>query len=355
MEYPMICWNYGRPNEDGSYSERTKNGMIGVITHEVGHNWFPMIINSDERQWTWMDEGLNSFTEMLAEAKFDKDYPSRGFPKNITRYMDGDQSKISPIMSQSNNIYQFGSNAYAKPAASLYILRELILGHDLFDKAFKTYAERWKFKHPSPADFFRTMEDASATDLDWFWRGWYYTTDFNDIGIKSVSKYVVSTTPNKRAKEISKRYGIDLKNYVFLVDTESEDYNPEMENVKNPTKDLPILDNYLTTNFTKEERDALKNTKYFYKVTFDKPGGLVMPIVARITYDDGSVENKYYPAQIWRFNDNEVSKLITSDKAIKSIELDPDLLTADVNLENNSWPKKVEETKFDKFKKKIKD
>ena len=206
--------------------------------------------------------------------------------------MDGDQSKISPIMSQSNNIYQFGSNAYAKPAASLYILRELILGHDLFDKAFKTYAERWKFKHPSPADFFRTMEDASATDLDWFWRGWYYTTDFNDIGIKSVSKYVVSTTPNKRAKEISKRYGIDLKNYVFLVDTESEDYNPEMENVKNPTKDLPILDNYLTTNFTKEERDALKNTKYFYKVTFDKPGGLVMPIVARITYDDGSVEKR---------------------------------------------------------------
>jgi len=351
----MICWNYGRPNPDGTYSERTKNGMIGVITHEVGHNWFPMIINSDERQWTWMDEGLNSFTEMLAEANFQKDYPSRGFPKNITRYMDGNQKRISPIMSQSNNIYQFGSNAYAKPAASLYILRELILGHDLFDKAFKTYAERWKFKHPSPADFFRTMEDASATDLDWFWRGWYYTTDFVDIGIKKVSQYVLTTTPNKRAKMIAKRYGIGLDDYVFLVDKDSKEYKPEMDNVKNPKKDFKMLDNYLTKNFTVEQRKALKDTKYFYKVTFDKPGGLVMPIVAQITYKDGSVENKYYPAQIWRFNDKEVSKLITSDKAIKSIQLDPNLLTADVNLKNNSWPKKKIDSKFDKFKKKLKD
>jgi len=353
MEYPMICWNGGRPKPDGTYTERVKNGMIGVITHEVGHNWFPMIINSDERQWTWMDEGLNSFTEMLAEERFDKDFPSRGFPKNITAYMNGDQSKISPTMSNSENVFQFGNNAYAKPAASLYILRELILGHDLFDKAFKTYAERWKFKHPSPADFFRTMEDASATDLDWFWRGWYYTTDFNDIGIKSVSKYVVSTTPTKQAKMVAERYGLDLANYVFLVDTDSDEYKPEMDKIKEPTKDLKILDDYLTQNFTKEERATLKNSKYFYKVTFNKPGGLVMPIVARITYEDGSVDDKYYPALIWRFNDDEVSKLITSDKAIKSIELDPNLLTADVNLENNSWPMKKEESKFDKFKKKV--
>ncbi|NDK18080.1 MAG: M1 family metallopeptidase, partial [Zetaproteobacteria bacterium] len=221
------------------------------------------------------------------------------------------------------------------------------------DKAFKTYAERWKFKHPSPADFFRTMEDASATDLDWFWRGWYYTTDFNDIGIKSVSKYVVSTTPTKQAKMVAERYGLDLANYVFLVDTDSDEYKPEMDKIKEPTKDLKILDDYLTQNFTKEERATLKNSKYFYKVTFNKPGGLVMPIVARITYEDGSVDDKYYPALIWRFNDDEVSKLITSDKAIKSIELDPNLLTADVNLENNSWPMKKEESKFDKFKKKV--
>jgi len=354
MEYPMICWNYGRPNPDGTYSKRTKDGMIGVITHEVGHNWFPMIVNSDERQWTWMDEGLNSFTEMLAEARFEKDFPSRGFPKNITKYMDGDQSKIAPIMSQSNNIYQFGSNAYAKPAASLYILRELILGHKLFDKAFKTYAQRWKFKHPTPADFFRTMEDASATDLDWFWRGWYYTTDYVDIGIKKVSQYVLTKTPTKRAKMVAKRYGISLNNYVFLVDKTSKDYKPEMDNVKHPTKDFKLLDDYLTKNFTKAQRANLKDTKYFYKVTFNKPGGLVMPIVAQITYEDGSVENKYYPAQIWRFNDKEVSKLITSSKAIKSIQLDPNLLTADVNLKNNSWTRKKQESKFDKFKKKLK-
>jgi len=354
MEYPMICWDYGRPNPDGTYSERTKNGMIGVITHEVGHNWFPMIVNSDERQWTWMDEGLNSFTEMLAEANFEKDFPSRGFPKNITKYMDGNQSKIAPIMTQSNNIYQFGSNAYAKPAASLYILRELILGHKLFDKAFKTYAKRWEFKHPTPADFFRTMEDASATDLDWFWRGWYYTTDYVDIGIKKVSQYVVTTTPTKQAKMIAKRYGISLDSYVFLMDKDSKDYKPEMSQVKQPTKQLKILNDYLAKNYTAKEREQLKNSKYFYKVTFNKPGGLVMPIVAQITYEDGSVENKYYPAQIWRFNDKEVSKLIATTKAIKSIQLDPNMLTADVNLKNNSWPRKKMESKFDKFKKKLK-
>ncbi len=354
MEYPMICWDFGRPNPDGTYSERTKNGMIGVITHEVGHNWFPMIVNSDERQWTWMDEGLNSFTEMLAEANFEKDFPSRGFPKNITKYMDGDQSKITPIMTQSNNIYQFGSNAYAKPAASLYILRELILGHKLFDKAFKTYAQRWKFKHPTPADFFRTMEDASATDLDWFWRGWYYTTDYVDIGIKKVSQYVVTTTPTKRAKAVAKRYGISLNDYVFLMDKDSKNYKPEMAQIKHPTKQLKILNDYLTKNYTKEEREKLKNSKHFYKITFNKPGGLVMPIVVQITYEDGSIENKYYPAQIWRFNDKEVNKLIATTKAIKSIQLDPNMLTADVNLKNNSWPRKKIESKFDKFKKKLK-
>ena len=355
MEYPMICWNYGRPRPDGTYSKRTRNGMIGVITHEVGHNWFPMIVNSDERQWTWMDEGLNSFTEILAEQKFEKGFPSRGFPHKVVDYMKGDQSRITPIMAQSNNIYNFGMNGYSKPAAGLYILREVVMGHDLFDKAFSTYAKRWKFKHPTPEDFFRTMEDASAVDLDWFWRGWFFTTWRVDIGIKDVKKFVVTTKPTTRAKKMAAAYGMKPEDFgpvLFLVDTDSEDYTADMEKVKNPSKDIKILKDFIAKNYSSEEQKQLKNTKYFYEIVFEKPGEMPMPIIVEYTYKDGSTLKKQYPAQIWRKNDKEVKKLFASDKEIKSIKIDPDLLTADINLNNNSWPKKVVDSKIDQFKKK---
>lgn len=352
MEYPMICFNFGRPNPDGTYSERTRNGMIGVIIHEVGHNWFPMIVNSDERQWGWMDEGLNTFAQMLAEQDFEPGFPSRGYPKNVVGYMSGDQSRIAPIMTQHDNVYNSGANAYSKPAAGLYILREVVLGQELFDMAFKTYAERWRFKHPTPADFFRTMEDASGTDLDWFWRGWFYTTDYNDIGVKGLKKYKVSDEPTAQALNMYKRYGMsadDIKGkYLFLVEMDEAADAAQAESYD----DVPVLDTYLSENFSASERASLKNTKYFYEIIFEKPGGLVMPILAEITYADGSVENKYYPAEIWRFNDKEVKKVLGSDKEIVGIKIDPNQLTADVNLDNNSWPKKKEDSKFDTFKKK---
>ncbi len=357
MEYPMICWNYGRPRADGTYSTRTRNGMIGVIIHEVGHNWFPMIINSDERQWTWMDEGLNTFTQLLAEQEFEKGFPSRAFPKNMITYMDGPQDKLAPIMSQSNNVYSFGMNAYAKPAAGLYILREVIMGHELFDKAFSTYAKRWKFKHPTPADFFRTMEDASAVDLDWFWRGWFYSTDYVDIGIKEVKSYVVTTKPTTRAKKMAKAYGMKASDFgpvMFLVNTESDDYTADMAAIKNPSKDIKVLKDFLEKNFTEAERKTLKNTTNFYEVTFEKPGGMPMPIIVDYIFEDGTKERKYYPAQIWRYNDKEIKKLYATDKKVVSIQIDPEELTADVDKSNNTWPKKVEETKFEQFKNKKK-
>ncbi len=357
MEYPMICWNYGRPRPDGTYSKRTRNGMIGVITHEVGHNWFPMIVNSDERQWTWMDEGLNTFTEILAEQEFEKGFPSRGFPHKVVGYMKGNQEYLTPIMAQSNNIYNFGMNGYSKPAAGLYILREVVMGHDLFDKAFSTYAKRWKFKHPVPEDFFRTMEDASAVDLDWFWRGWFFTTWRVDIGIKDVKKFVVTTKPTTRAKKMAAAYGMKPEDFgpvLFLVDTESEDYTPDMEKVKNPMQDIAILKDYLNKNFTPQQQKELKNTKYFYEIIFEKPGEMPMPIIVEYTFKDGSTLREQYPAQIWRKNDKEVKKLFASDKEIQSIKIDPDLLTADINTSNNSWPKQVEESKIDTFKKKMK-
>ncbi|RZW42909.1 MAG: M1 family peptidase, partial [Flavobacteriaceae bacterium] len=251
MEYPMICWNYGRPREDGTYSDRTKYGMISVIIHEVGHNYFPMIVNSDERQWTWMDEGLNTFVQFVAEQDFGEwfpqalspgheKYPSRRGPaKNIVNYMGGDQDYIAPIMTKGLNTYQFGNNAYGKPGTALNILRETVMGRELFDYAFREYSQRWMFKHPTPEDFFRTMEDASAFDLDWFWRGWFYTTDYVDIGVKEVKKYYVSSEPNAYIKNMVAQRGMqlsDLPPMVYMVEEGSEEFSEAM-------RDRSLLDN----------------------------------------------------------------------------------------------------------------
>ena len=350
MEYPMICWNFGRPDENGKYTDQTKYGMLGVICHEIGHNYFPMIVNSDERQWTWMDEGLNSFLEYLAEISFDPNFPTRKGPaKNIVPYMSGDQKGLEPIMTNSESIRQFGNNAYGKPATALNILRETIMGHELFDYAFKTYANRWKFKHPTPEDFFRTMEDASAVDLDWFWRGWFYTTDYNDIGIKEVKKYFVSNEPSKEVADfLKKRRRRDSKQgpMVYMIAEGSEDYKPEMNK---PFKivDYKVLDEFVNQNFSEEEKAKLNEPKFFYQVTFNKPGGLVMPIIVELTFEDGTTENHYFPAQIWRMNDQEVNRTFATKKAITKIQIDPKLETADIDTTNNSWPKTIEKSKFD--------
>ena len=352
MEYPMICFNYGRPQPDGTYSERTKRGMIGVITHEVGHNFFPMIVNSDERQWTWMDEGINSFVEILSELDYDPNFFTGNLPKDIVRYMSMDQDNLSPIMSQGDYVKNFGPNAYTKPAAGLYMLRQTIMGPELFDYAFRTYSKRWMFKHPSPADFFRTMEDASAMDLDWFWRGWFYTTDYNDIGVKDVKKFYLTDQPTEAAKKLAKRYNMNLADYegkfVF--------FEQEKEGVPVDSKkalEIDVIKNHMAT-MTEEQRATLKEApNFFYQVTFEKPGGLVMPIIVELEYVDGSKERHTFPAQIWMKNDEEVTKVFRTTKAIKKITLDPDLETADIDTSNNSWPKK-DDSKFDKFKQKMK-
>jgi hypothetical protein len=370
MEYPMICWNYGRPNEDGTYSDRVKYGMMGVIVHEVGHNFFPMIVNSDERQWTWMDEGLNTFVQYVAEQEFGKKYPGalspedktfpsdRGPARMIVPYMGGNQDFINPIMVKGLNLNyyrEFGNNAYGKPATALNILRETVMGRELFDYAFREYAQRWMFKHPTPEDFFRTMEDASAFDLDWFWRGWFYTTDWVDIGVKEVKKYYVSSEPNQYVKDYTAKQGRSVKDLlplVYMVAEGSEDYKESMTNGTLLDNSKPLKD-YLMDNFTPEQRKCIKDPKYFYNITFNKPGGLVMPIIVEYSYADGTKKRETYPAEIWRLNDNEISKAISSDKEIVGIVVDPDLETADIDTSNNSWPKEVVQNDFDKFKEKI--
>jgi len=364
MEYPMICWNYGRPDEDGTYSDRTKFGMISVIIHEVGHNYFPMIVNSDERQWGWMDEGLDTFMQYLTEQEFGETYPNsigsldvypsrRGDPQKIVPYMSGNQDFISPIMSNPENVYQLGANAYAKPATALNILRETIMGRETFDHAFKTYSQRWMFKHPTPEDFFRTMEDASAIDLDWFWRGWFYTTEVVDIGVKNVTQYYFSDTPDLETKKRLKAYGYDLDNLpemVFKIDEESESFDPKIAKA-NAIQDSEILKNYLN-----KEGLEVNNTppKFFYEVEFDKPGGLVMPLIVEYSYADGSSERITYPVQLWRKNEKSVRKVISSNKVLVGVTVDPDKVTADINTNNNSWPKKENPSEFDKFKARIK-
>ena len=365
MEYPMICFNFGRPNLDGSYSDDEKFGMIGVIIHEIGHFFFPMIVNSDERQWAWMDEGINTFVQYLAEQEFGKKYPdiiypNKNFPSDrgpaelIVDYMSVDENYLAPIMSNPENVYSLGPNAYGKPATALNILRETVMGEELFDYAFKKYSNRWKFKHPTPEDFFRTMEDASAVDLDWFWRGWFYTTDFVDIGIKEINQYYVSPNPGEEMKKIMEEQGIPRNRLRPLIFFEKFENDSEDLKSKNPLENSKLLNNYLSENYSNEEISKMNIPKFYYEIVFDKPGGLVMPIIIDIEYEDGSVERRKYPAQVWRKNDLEVRKVITSNKQISSIKLDPDKETADIDTSNNSWPKEENESDFDKFKSNIK-
>jgi hypothetical protein len=373
MEYPMICFNFGRTEKDGTYSEGTKNGMLGVVIHEVGHNFFPMIINSDERQWSWMDEGLNTFVEYLTEELWDNKFPSRRGPAGtITDYMKLPKDQLEPIMTNSENIVQFGPNAYSKPATGLNILRETIMGRELFDYSFKEYARRWAFKHPEPADFFRTMEDASGEDLDWFWRGWFFSTEVCDISLDTLkfAKPDLSAMPPE-SKETTIKRGID-KPQVPAFDDISKIRNRDDQKIKFQTDaDTSLRDFYwryargiepydstkydvtLPANKPEGLTDAEKakyGNKNMYELTLSNKGGLVMPIIIEWTYKDGTKEIDRIPAQVWRQNENKVIKSFIKDKEVASVKLDPFRETADINESNNSWNTIPEASKFTIFK-----
>jgi hypothetical protein len=374
MEYPMICFNYGRTEKDGSYTEATKNGMLGVIIHEVGHNFFPMIVNSDERQWSWMDEGLNTYVEYLTEELYDNKFPSRRGPAfAIADYMKLPKDQLEPIMTNSENIIQFGPNAYAKPATGLNILRETIMGRELFDYSFKEYARRWAFKHPTPADLFRTIEDASAEDLDWFWRGWFYSIDPVDIAIDTVKHAVYDPSvavPAARTmgprglskpevnsfEDISKIRNRNDKSIVFLtdVDTTLRDfywrYDRGLEPYDSVTKQ-PAMAMPAAEGLTDAEKAKYASAN-LYEVSFLNKGGLVMPIILEFTFEDGTKETQRLPAQIWRKNENKVTKVFLTSKKAVSIQLDPMRETADIDESNNKWPSVSAPSKFALFKSK---
>ena len=361
MEYPMICFNGGRPDEDGTYSKRTKYGMISVIIHEVGHNYFPMIINSDERQWTWMDEGLNTFLQYLTEQEFEKGYPSRRGPAyRIVDYMKGNKERISPIMTNSESIHQFGNNAYGKPATAMNILRETIMGRELFDYAFKMYANRWMFKHPNPEDLFRTMEDASSVDLDWFWRGWFYSTDHVDISLDNVRYYKINNqNPNEnnaeskkkfeeiKAKDISNQRNKDIVTY-RETDSKLSDFYTSYDEFATTEKQLEKFKNF-QEKLDDDEKEILKENKHYYEIKFKNLGGLVMPIFLDFTLENNTHQLIKIPAEIWMKNNTQITKVFAFDKEVKQIELDPFLETADTDRNNNFWPVKMEPTKFELY------
>lgn len=360
MEYPMICFNGGRPEADGTYSEGTKYGMIGVIIHEVGHNFFPMIINSDERQWTWMDEGLNTFVQYLTEQEWDHDYPSRRGPADkIVPYMSGPKAQIVPIMTNSESILQFGNNAYGKPATALNILRETVMGRELFDYAFKEYSRRWAFKHPTPADLFRTMEDASGVDLDWYWRGWFYTTDHVDIAIKDVQWYQMSTKnpdvekPFEAEKDRKANAHVGrARNEVIRTMVDEVPATRDFYNSYNPFEvsaaDREAYESY-RAGLSKEEAALLDAGYHFYGVTFENQGGLIMPLVVRFTLEDGTEEVKRIPAEVWLKNEDEFTKWFNFTQPVVQITLDPFLEMADTDRSDNYWPAMQEPSKFDVY------
>ncbi|MGX4643683.1 M1 family metallopeptidase [Massilia sp. SYSU DXS3249] len=364
MEYPMISFNGPRPTKDKktgelTYPKATKYGLISVIIHEVGHNYYPMIVNSDERQWTWMDEGLNSFLQFLAESAWEENYPSRrGEPRAIVDYMKSRNQ--NPIMTNSESVLQRGPNAYGKPATALNVLRETVLGRELFDFAFKEYGRRWKFKRPTPADLFRTMEDASGTDLDWFWRGWFYTTDAVDVSVDGISEYTVST----QNPETEKAWRRKLKEAepTSLSDQRNKgmarrvDAHPELKDFYNEHDEFTVTNaDRNKFNETQEkledwEKALLASGKHLYLVDFTNVGGLVTPLVLEIQLQSGKKYVERIPAEVWRYSPTKITKLIVTDEPMVSLTQDPFWETADINVDNNAWPRKVTPSRLELFK-----
>ncbi|MFI5204702.1 MAG: M1 family aminopeptidase, partial [Flavobacteriales bacterium] len=370
---------FGRTEKDGTYSESTKYGMLGVIIHEVGHNFFPMIINSDERQWSWMDEGLNTFVQFLTEQEFDNLYPSqRGPAYKVVDYMRLPADQLEPIMTNSENIIQFGNNAYHKPTAALNILRETIMGRELFDFAFKEYCKRWAFRHPTPADFFRTMEDASGVDLDWFWRGWFFDIEPVDISLDTV-KYIrfvkgKKVDENTRVKDSVKnvqlnpapvnnsgKRDIDFisrarnrqQGLVFLTDKDTNLRDLYYYRHRNKKTNQPPAQDRREFGSPEPLDDSVAAKymdKFYYELSFTNKGGLVMPIILQWNFIDGTTEVEYIHAYIWRKDEEKVKKAFVKTKQVASVMLDPYLETADIDETNNSWPKIAAPTELELFK-----
>ena len=390
MEYPMITFNGYRPTQpekeqsDGevdanasktpTYSRRIKYGLIGVIIHEIGHIYFPMIVNSDERQWTWMDEGINTFLEYVAELEWEEQFPAFGGKTNILDYIPDYMTSTNqvPIMTQSDSILQFGPNAYSKPAAALTVLRETVMGREAFDFAFRTYAQRWKFKRPTPADFFRTMEDASGVDLDWFWRAWFYSTDHVDIAITDIREYRIKSLDPEIDFPLDREENARLEPEPVMQQRNADSglatrlqRFPELKDLYN-SNDQFTVSNRDRNDYVKELESledwqrqvldrALIEKPFLYFVDFENIGGVVSPLPLKIYYADGENREIMLPAELWRRDADNVTHLFIEPKAISRIALDEQHQTADADFANNSFPQQIRPSRLELYKRKRKE
>ncbi|MAV52176.1 MAG: aminopeptidase [Gammaproteobacteria bacterium TMED260] len=368
MEYPMITFNGPRTElqDDGSrtYSLAEKRFLIGVVIHEIGHFYFPMIVNSDERQWTWMDEGLNSYLDSVAGREWDAEIPWGVEPRYITDYMES-QNQV-PVMTQSDSVLRLGPNAYSKPATAINILRETIMGRELFDFAFKEYSRLWAFKRPTPADFFRTMEEASGIDLDWFWRGWFYTTDHVDISLDRVYQMRMDTEDPDIDFSRQREFEKSLPPSLYVERNRAEglltwvERNPDVRDFYDDNDQFTVTNvernryNSFLEGLEDWEREvldrAISEDLSYYIMEFSNHGGLVMPIILQFDYADGSSEEMRLPAEIWRRSPAAVKKLVVTEKEIVSVTVDPLQETADVDIENNYYPRRIIPSRIESFK-----
>ncbi|WP_299547103.1 M1 family metallopeptidase [Seonamhaeicola sp.] len=350
MEFPMISFNGGRP-KNGHMSQGAKAGMIGTIIHEVGHNWFPMIVSSDERKWMWMDEGLNTFLHQRTVAERYPDFNSTT-PKSIVPFMSGDKNILRPIMTTSDNelLSQFGANFYLKPTVGLQMLRHSIIGKELFDEAFKEYANRWKYKHPNPSDLFRTLEDATATDLDWFYRGWFFTTDHVDMELSDVKWFKVYEE-NNNIEDQQRSSQVKIEANGNSAETEAKDFSNGPEVITMTSTPDAAYGGFLSRLDEAEVRKQLSG-KNIYEVTIKNVGGLVMPVTIEWVYADGTKDIDRLPAEVWRRNEYEIKHTFVKEKEAVKVNLDPNFEFADTNTKNNSFPKVKSDSDFDAFKKK---
>jgi hypothetical protein len=274
-----------------------------------------------------------------------------------------------PVMTQSDSVLRLGPNAYTKPAAALNILREVILGRELFDFAFKEYAQRWKYKRPTPADFFRTMEEASGVDLDWFWRGWFYSTDHVDISLDKVYQLRLDTkNPDidfNRLRDIEaakpmplfvERNKAEAKKLWVEENSDVTDFYDENDRFTVTNKERNSYNKFLKGLEPWERKvldRAVAEDKNYYVLEFSNLGGLVMPILLELTYEDGTKEDRMIPAEIWRRNHKHVQKLIITDKnkPLVSVTVDPRWETADVDVENNNYPRRIIPSRIEVYKK----
>ncbi len=350
MEFPMISFNGGRP-VNGKISDGAKQGMIGTIVHEVGHNWFPMIISSDERKWMWMDEGLNTFIHQRTIAERYPDFYSFK-PKTVVPFMSGDKSIMRPIMTTSDNelFSQFGANFYLKPTVGLQMLRNSVMGKELFDQAFKEYCNRWKYKHPNPGDLFRTLEDASAVDLDWFFRGWFFTTDHVDMELSDVKWFkVYEENLNIEDQNKKVKMKIDGENS----GGKDKDFSSGPEVITMDSTPDKAYGEFISRLDENEVRKQVSG-KNIYEVTIKNIGGLVMPVTIEWIFKDGSSEIDKLPTEIWRLNEYEIKKTFVKEKEVSQVNLDPNFEFADTDESNNTFPKQEQESNFDQFKNKKK-